>query len=84
MQRLEEATGPDLGDGMGAYLGLLRHGPAGRQFIAAFIARLLISMVSLGMLLLIEERGYAPTEMCTPAWSTVLYALGTGGNRHGC
>ncbi len=67
-------TGPHLGDGMRAYLRLLRHGPAGRPFIAAFIARLPISMAPLGILLLIEHnRGaYAIAGLVTGA-----YALGS-------
>ena len=67
-------TGPQLGDGMGAYLRLLRHGPAGRPFVAAFIARLPISMAPLGILLLIEhDRGtYAIAGLITGA-----YALGS-------
>ena len=71
---MEETTGPHLGDGMGAYLRLLRHGPAGRPFIAAFIARLPISMAPLGILLLIEhDRGtYAIAGLVTGA-----YALGS-------
>lgn len=47
-----------LGTGVQAYLRLLRHGPAARPFLAAFLARLPIAMAPLGILLLIErERG---------------------------
>ena len=67
-------TGPQLGDGLGAYIRLLRYGPAGRPFIAAFLARLPISMAPLGILLLIEhDRGaYAVAGLVTGA-----YALGS-------
>jgi hypothetical protein len=65
-------TGPQLGDGMGAYLRLLRHGPAGRPFIAAFVARLPISMAPLGILLLIEhDRGaYAVAGLVTGVYAS--------------
>ena len=74
MQRAEGAAGPDLGDGLGSYLRLLRHGPAGRPFLAAFIARLPISMAPLGILLLIEHTrdAYAIAGLVTGA-----YALGS-------
>ena len=74
MQRTDGATGPDLGDGLASYVRLLRHGPAGRPFLAAFIARLPISMAPLGILLLIEHsRGaYAIAGLVTGA-----YALGS-------
>ncbi len=67
-------TGPHLGDGLGAYVRLLRHGPAGLPFLAAFIARLPMSMAPLGILLLIEQdRGaYALAGLVTGA-----YALGS-------
>lgn len=68
------ATAPDLGQGLTAYLRFLRHGPAGKPFLAAFLARLPISMAPLGILLLIEhERGaYAVAGLVTG-----VYALGS-------
>ncbi len=67
-------NGVVLGTGAGAYLRLLRHGPAAKPFIAAVIARLPISMAPLGMILLIQhERGaYTIAGVVTGA-----YALGS-------
>lgn len=44
-----------LGTGVGAYLRLLGHAPAGRPFAAAFLARLPMSMAPLSMLLVVQQ-----------------------------
>ncbi|GAA1436150.1 MFS transporter [Microlunatus lacustris] len=68
----------ELGTGLGAYLRLLRYGPARNPFLAAFVARLPLSMAPLGMLLLVEaERGtYSLAGFVTGAYA-VGSALGT-------
>ncbi|WP_157677258.1 MFS transporter [Auraticoccus monumenti] len=60
-----------LGTGVQAYLRLLRHGPAARPFLAAFLARLPIAMAPLGILLLIErDRGaYSLAGLVTGAFA---------------
>ncbi len=60
-----------VGSGVRAYLRLLGHGPAGRPFLAALIARLPLSMAPLGMLLLVQnERGaYAVAGFVTGAFA---------------
>lgn len=60
-----------LGTGVQAYLRLLRHGPAAKPFLAAFLARLPIAMAPLGILLLIErERGsYSLAGLVTGAFA---------------
>lgn len=60
-----------LGNGVGAYLRLLGHGPAGRPFVAAFIARLPISMAPLSILLLVQDaRGtYSLAGLVTGAFA---------------
>ena len=74
----DPATSTGLGTGLGAYLRLLRHGPARNPFLAAFVARLPLSMAPLGMLLLVEaERGtYSLAGFVTGAYA-VGSALGT-------
>lgn len=65
-----------VGSGIRAYARLLGHGPAGRPFFAALIARLPLSMAPLGMLLLVQnERGaYAVAGLVTGA-----FAVGSAG-----
>ncbi|GAA3625667.1 MFS transporter [Microlunatus ginsengisoli] len=60
-----------LGTGAGAYVRLLRHGPALRPFLAANLARLPISVGPLGMLLLVEQsRGsYGLAGLVTGAYA---------------
>jgi MFS family permease len=63
-----------IGTGLRAYLRLLRHGPAAKPFIAAFIARLPMAMAPIGMLLLIQhERG----AYSTAGFVTGAYAIGS-------
>lgn len=52
VQRLPDV---DIGTGARAYLKLLGHAPAGRPFVAAFIARLPTSMAPLSILLLVQD-----------------------------
>ncbi len=68
----------ELGTGLNAYLRLLRHGPARNPFLAAFVARLPLSMAPLGMLLLVEsERGtYSLAGFVTGAYA-IGSAVGT-------
>ncbi len=68
----------ELGTGLSAYLRLLRHGPARNPFLAAFVARLPLSMAPLGMLLLVEgERGtYSLAGFVTGAYA-IGSAVGT-------
>ena len=63
-----------IGSGAGAYLRLLRHGPAGRPFIAALIARLPISMAPLGILLLVQHERDAYS---TAGFVTGAFAIGS-------
>jgi MFS family permease len=71
-------TGVVVGDGIRAYQRLLAHGPAGRPFVAALIARLPLSMTPLGILLLVQsERGaYSVAGFVTGAFA-VGCAAGT-------
>ena len=68
----------ELGGGLQAYAGLLRHGPARNPFLAALVARLPLSMAPLGILLLVQgERGtYSLAGVVTGAYA-VGSALGT-------
>lgn len=81
--------GVEVGNGIRAYLRLLSHGPAGRPFLAALIARLPLAMAPLGMLLLVQnERGaYAVAGIVTgafavgcaggtPVWGRLMDRLG--------
>jgi len=78
-----------LGDGAAAYLRLLGHGPAGRPFIAAFIARLPLSMAPLSILLLVQHArgaygvaGFVTgafalgSALGTPLWGRLMDQLG--------
>lgn len=60
-----------LGDGIRAYLRLLGHGPAARPFLAAFVARLPLSMAPLSILLLVQHaRGaYGVAGLVTGAFA---------------
>lgn len=68
----------DAGTGLRGYLRVLSYGPAARPFAAAVIARLPVSMASLGMIVLIEQvRGaYAIAGIVTGAFA-VGTAFGT-------
>ncbi len=74
---------------MRRYLVILRHGPAARPFAAAVVARLPISMVPLGMVLLVQDvRGSygiaglmsatfaLATAVAMPTWGRLLDRLG--------
>lgn len=65
-----------LGTGVRAYVRLLRHGPAAKPFLAAFVARLPMAMAPIGILLLVQhERGaYSIAGLVTGA-----YAVGSAG-----
>lgn len=67
-----------IGSGPQAYLRLLRHGPAGRPFVAALIARLPMAMAPLGILVLVENQRstYALAGVVTGAYA-VGAAVGT-------
>lgn len=67
-----------LGSGPRAYLRLLRHGPAARPFLAAFVARLPLSMAPIGILLLVqhERAAYSVAGLVTGAFA-IGSALGT-------
>lgn len=70
--------GPDLGTGLGAYLRLLRYGPAARPFVFAALARLTLAMIPLGVLILVEHerQSYAIAGLVSGAYA-VGSALGT-------
>jgi MFS family permease len=70
--------GATIGTGGGAYLRLLRHGPAARPFLAALVARLPMAMAPIGMLLLVqhERDAYSIAGFVTGAFA-VGSAAGT-------
>jgi len=52
---MSRRIGKGLGRGLGTYLRIVAHGPAGRPFAAAVVARLPISMAPLGIVLLVQQ-----------------------------
>lgn len=67
-----------LGTGVRAYGRLLRHGPAARPFLFAALARLTLSMIPLGVLVLVqqERQTYAVAGLVSGAYA-VAAAAGT-------
>ena len=74
----ETTHGVELGTGVRAYGRLLRHGPAARPFVFAALARLTLSMIPLGVLVLVEREraSYALAGLVSGAYA-VGAALGT-------
>ena len=77
---LAPEAGPEvqLGTGLKAYGRLLRHGPAAGPFLFATLARLTLSMIPLGILILVESERhtYALAGLVSGAYA-VGAALGT-------
>lgn len=71
-------SGPQLGSGLGAYVRLLRHGPAAWPFVSAATARLTLAMTPLGILILVEQQrsSYAIAGLVSGAYA-IGAALGT-------
>ncbi len=79
----------DLGTGLAAYGRFLGHGPASRPFAFAALARMTLSMVPLGILILVEQErhaygiagvvsgGYAlGAAVGTPVWGRLMDRFG--------